>query len=259
MENAQSPTLLKFQKGGNAKLATDIVTFSLPSGYTCPGAKDCLAKADMNTGVIIDGPDQKYRCFSASTESRPAVRQARWHNFMLLQQAKTVEGMEELIVASFPRGTKILRLHVGGDFFSQAYFDAWLAVAKRFHNCIIYAYTKSINFVKARQQDIPSNFRITMSTGGKFDHLISLNDITENTKFGVATVVDHPETAAKLELEIDHDDQHAIDGRKQFALLLHGIQPADSPAAAAIKRMKAENVSYAYSRKKGNNVVEIED
>ena len=61
MSESEIRPLLKFNFGGNAKLSKEIVTFSLPSGYSCPGAKDCLAKADRETGKIIDGKHQKFR------------------------------------------------------------------------------------------------------------------------------------------------------------------------------------------------------
>jgi hypothetical protein len=55
-----------------------------------------------------------------------------------------------------------------------------------------------------------------------------------------------------MNLEIDHDDSHAADPSKKnndFALLIHGVQPAKSRAALAIKQLKADNVKFAYSRK----------
>jgi hypothetical protein len=246
MSEPEPRPLLKFNFGGNAKLAKEIVTFSLPSGYSCPGAKDCLAKADRETGKIIDGKHQKFRCFSAISEVRPNVRLQRWHNYALLKQVKTKEGMEELITASFPRGAKILRLHVGGDFFSQAYFDAWASVAKRFYHCVIYAYTKSVNYVKAHKEKLPDNFRITLSKGGKYDHLIEESDTEDDSQYGVVEVLGHPEEAEALELEVDHDDSHAIAGKQHFALLLHSMQPAGSEAAAKVKRMRKEGVKFSY-------------
>lgn len=104
--------LLSFFKG-NAKLGKDIYTFSLPSGYTCPGACDCLAKADIQTGKITDGPNQKYRCFSATNESRPAVRKSRWKNFYLLTACKTSGEMADLIERSLPEKAEKIRIHVG--------------------------------------------------------------------------------------------------------------------------------------------------
>jgi hypothetical protein len=246
MSEPETRPLLKFNFGGNAKLSKEIVTFSLPSGYSCPGAKDCLAKADRETGKIIDGKHQKFRCFSAVSETRPAVRLQRWHNYALLKQAKTKEGMEELIIESFPRGAKILRLHVGGDFFNQAYFDAWAAVAKRFYHCIIYAYTKSVHYVKAHKEKLPDNFRITLSKGGKYDHLIEEEDAEDDVQYGIAEVLGHPEDAEALELEVDHDDSHAIAGKQHFALLLHSMQPAGSEAAEKVKRMRKEGVKFSY-------------
>ncbi len=248
MEQTSEP-LLKFNLGGNAKLSKEIVTFSLPSGYSCPGASECLAKADRETGKIIDGKNQKFRCFSAVSEVRPAVRAQRWHNFVLLRKAKTRKAIHDLIVASFPRGAKIVRIHVGGDFFSQEYFSAWADVAKRFYNCVFYAYTKSIHFVKAHKEPLPDNFRITLSKGGKFDHLIDELDDTEEddgVQYGIAEVLGHPEEAEVKGLEVDHDDSHAIAGKKHFALLLHSMQPAGSEAAEKVKRMKKEGVKFSY-------------
>jgi len=252
-EEQKADALLKFNKGGNAKLDKDIVTFSLPSGYTCPGADTCLAKVDLKTGKIIDGPNQTFRCFSAVSELRPAVRLQRWHNLILLKAAKTKDAMVQLISDSFPRGTKILRIHVGGDFFSQTYLDAWIEVAKKFHHCVFYAYTKSIPFVTARKNEIPSNLRITLSKGGKFDSLIDkeLESMTEEEgmQYGIAEVLGHPEEALDKQLEIDHDDSHAISGRKHFALLLHSQQPAGSGAAKKIKRMRSEKIQFSYPSK----------
>lgn len=95
-------TKLRFSRG-NAKLAEDIYTFSLPAGHACPGALRCMAKADQITGKLQDGPSQSFRCFAAGDESRyPNVRRIRWHNFNLLK-GQTREGMEALILDStFP-------------------------------------------------------------------------------------------------------------------------------------------------------------
>ena len=54
---------------GNAKLEGHIATFSMPAGWTCPMAFDCLARADKATGKITDGPDATFRCFAASAEA----------------------------------------------------------------------------------------------------------------------------------------------------------------------------------------------
>ena len=124
--------VLKFQVG-NAKLVSientetgetiviRIYTFSLPSGYSCPAANECLAKADRVTGKITDGIDMEFRCFSATDEARsPNARNARWHNFELLKRESTAT-MVELIQRSLPKAAQIVRIHVAGDFFNQRY------------------------------------------------------------------------------------------------------------------------------------------
>ena len=60
------------------RLGVTLKTFTLPAGYTCPGAKDCLSRADRITGKIKDGPDTEFRCFAASAEAvYPSLRAAR--------------------------------------------------------------------------------------------------------------------------------------------------------------------------------------
>jgi len=245
MTQKEDDKLLKFRPG-NAKLDKDIYTFSLPSGYTCPGAKDCLARADLDTGRIIDGPHQKFRCFSATDECRPAVRKARWHNFWLLTSCIGEHDMSLLIERSIPDRARKIRIHVGGDFYSQAYFDAWLMVAERHPEIIFYAYTKSVHFVKKRLDRVEQlvNFRLTSSAGGKFDH------VAEEIGMIKAEVVRHPDEAAEKGLEIDHDDSHAMNNTNDFALLIHSTQPKGTQAAADMKRLRDEGVKFSYSTKK---------
>ena len=246
--------LLKFQVG-NAKLVAiqddgtgeliviKIHTISLPSGYSCPAADECLSKAHKVTGKITDGVDIKYRCFSATDEARSSnARNARWHNFDLLRRESTAT-MVERIHHSLPKAAQIVRIHVAGDFFNQKYFDAWRIVASYNPDILFYAYTKSLNYWAKRIDRIPANLNLTASVGGKHDSLIA----ELNLKY--AKVVYHPSEAEKLGLEIDHDDSHAMYGTKPFALLLHGVQPANSLAAAAKKKMVAENIKFSYSRK----------
>src|SRR4051794_12168357 len=80
---------------GNAKLDRAIDHFSLPAGWSCPGALQCLARA-VEKGTddkgrpkygVEDGPDVVYRCFSASEEARyPQLRVIRWHNWDMLKK-----------------------------------------------------------------------------------------------------------------------------------------------------------------------------
>ena len=238
----KTQALLKFGKG-NAKLSKDIYTFSLPAGHSCPFAFECKASADRSTGKITDGKDQVFRCFAASQEALYTnTRTARWHNYDLLKELKKTEKMTQLIVDSLPAKANTVRVHVSGDFFSQIYFDAWMAVARIYSTKKFYAYTKSIPYWLARKDSIPENFNLTSSKGGRSDELIELN----NLKY--AEVVFTEEQAMELRLELDHDDSHAYDGKESFGLLIHGSQKKGSEASVALGNLKKKGIK-GYSKK----------
>jgi hypothetical protein len=212
---------------GNAKLK-DIYTFSLPAGWTCPGAQSCLAKVNRKTGKLSDGENTIVRCFSASEEAvYTAVRQIRWHNYDLLQKCKSVEELTSLICGSIPTDAKIIRIHVSGDFYNLNYFQAWVNAAKQFPNIVFYAYTKSVNFYSQLRSDLPSNFKVTCSLGSRYDNL------TLENNFKFAKIVLSPEEAQMLNLEVDTDDSHAYTSDESFALVVHGTQPKNSDAGRA--------------------------
>lgn len=227
--------LLSFGKG-NAKLGKNIFTFSLPAGWTCPNALDCLSKADEKTGKISDGKKMRFRCFAASAEAvYPAVRKSRWKNFRLLKESK---NMAKLIQDSLPKKAETIRIHVSGDFFNVDYFRAWLHVATNNPSIKFYFYTKMVGYIWQHQRFFPDNFIYTVSRGGKQDNLI--------VGLREAIVVYSEDEANKLGLEIDHDDSHAMTQGQSFALLIHGIQPAGSEASKAKIALKGKG---SYSRK----------
>jgi hypothetical protein len=232
--------LLKFQQG-NAKLGKNIFTFSLPAGHACPFANECLSKADKLSGKLTDGPNTQFRCFAASAEAvYPNVRIARWHNFDLLKKLNSVKAAD-LILASLPKKANIVRIHVSGDFFNESYFMAWLQVAWLKPNVLFYAYTKSLTYWVNNIKEIPNNFILNASEGGKLDAQISEHGL----KF--AKVVYSPEQAEKLGLLIDHTDEAAYKTKESFALLIHGQQPKGSKASQSIKDLKARNIKFSYS------------
>jgi hypothetical protein len=63
-----------------------------------------------------------------------------------------------------------VRVHDSGDFFSEAYLDAWLAIAAATPDVLFYAYTKQVRWVKARR--LPRNFVVIFSLGGNEDEWI---------------------------------------------------------------------------------------
>lgn len=248
---------LKFGINGNAKLGKNIATFSLLSGWSCPGAKQCYTKVVSNSDgklKIEDGKDQVFRCFSASQEVLyKNVYNNRKYNYDVLlnivkqkiSSKEKVNQIYNLFKTSLPDVNKwsILRLHVGGDIFCQEYFDAIIRLVNDYKDKIFYAYTKSIHFWVKRLNDIPSNFKLTASYGGKYDNLI------EEYNLKSVKVVMSEEEAAIYNLELDHDDSHAYGGDKNFALLLHGSQRKNSDAAKA----KAELAKKGWTGYSTNN------
>jgi len=186
-------------------------SWSLPSGTTCPGALLCLAKADRRTGKLWNGPEQKFRCYSAVTERFPSVRSRLWANFDAVKAKSPSEVCD--VLSCIPRNAKRVRIHAAGDFFSQDYFDGWLMFCARNPSVRFWAFTKSLPFWVKRLGNIPTNLILQASTGGRHDELIKRH----NLKY--AQVVWSREEAARIGLPIDEDDYLAAYGSKPFALL----------------------------------------
>lgn len=235
--------LLKFGKG-NAKLTKTIATFSLPSGYTCPFAKDCKSFVEIVDGhkKIVQSKDCKFRCYSASLELVFSnLYKLTRYNFDLLKNSKS---MKDLIIESLKKVKEdIIRIHVSGDFFNKEYFKAWIEAINNYPNKIFYAYTKCVKYVVEEKDKIPKNFIITCSYGGKYDNLISKYNL-KNVK-----VYFSEEEANKDNRLIDHDDSLALDPNvKEFGLLLHGMQAKNSKASLALKMMKEKGVKFSYGQ-----------
>jgi len=224
-----------------------IYSLDLLSGYSCPFAKACLSKAvvgDDGKRRIKDGPDNEFRCFSASQEAQyTGVYNLRKHNFDLLRVDQwDATLMAHLLNVSMPDNLGICRIHVAGDFFNHHYMKAWTMVARANPNRLFYAYTKSLRYWLDMANIIPHNMVMTASYGGRDDALIATKGLRS------AMVVFSEAEADRLGAEIDHDDSHAARPslrNDSFALLLHGTQPAGTEAAAALKELKGKG---SYSR-----------
>lgn len=217
--------LIKLQEQTGKRVAT----FSILSGYNCPGANECQAFAvkTENGMRIKDGKHMEFRCFSASQEVLfPAVYKSREANgelVILAAQSPELAAVE--IVANIPKKTEIIRIHVAGDFKTKNYFLAWILAAKLRPDIIFYAYTKSIPFWVALRDKIPANMILTASIGGKFDHLARQHSLR------TAKVFMYDEDAAAVGLDVDKTDFFAYDPENQhkhFALTVHGPQKAGS-------------------------------
>lgn len=187
--------------------------FNLPAGWSCPGAQQCLAKAVRISGKLTHGNKQTFPCYAARDERFPTVRKQRWENFDTLKGMQSCASMAELILQAIPRPATHVRIHGGGDFFNQVYFDAWLLVSRERKDIVFWAYTKSLTYWLERIDHVPSNLTLTASYGGRHDHLIS----QENLKF--TRVFFTLEEIEESGLPLCTDDSLAMSGNQSFALL----------------------------------------
>jgi len=235
------PELAKYL-AGNRK----IYSLDLLAGWTCPGARDCMAKVHINDSKrrLVDGPNTQFRCFAASLEvAYPNVYNVHNHNFQILKGFRTAERIAELILDTLPKRVGIVRYHVAGDFFKLSYLKGAIIAANKRPDVLFYAYTKSIPFMLKIFMADPANgvlrhnFMVTASYGGKYDHLIPQSGMRTSK-----VVFAEPEAGS---LPIDHDDSHAATMGGDFALLLHGVQPAGTPASKALVQLRGKG---SYSR-----------
>lgn len=156
---------------GNAELAKNgIFTWSLPAlnarltngrnFVTCPNAGICanLCYARVNSYAfsnVVTAHTRKLELVLNDLEA--------WRNLLI----------EELQAKRYRNG-KSVRIHDSGDFFSVEYFDAWVKIASATPDVFFYAYTKEVAMTKAYGQ-LPENFVVIFSMGGKQDYLVDKN------------------------------------------------------------------------------------
>ena len=248
--------MLNFSKG-NAKLGKHTLIFNLPAGKTCPGALYCKSFAVVQYNgkrKIQDGDNTIFRCFAASSEVQyDAVFQNRRNNMEIIVETLriSVEECAKTIdyALNFHRtkNTQLVRIHESGDFFSKAYLDAWITVARNNPDLKFYCYSKSLPFfltddLDSGLIDLPENFFMTASYGGQWDHLIDRNYFPRYAK-----VFKFEEEAISEGLEIDHDDSHCF-GDSPFGLLVQGTQPKGSTWGAAIRDRRKAKQFAGYSK-----------
>jgi len=199
----------------------EVVSADQPCGYTCRFAEKCKAFANPNTGLLIDGKNQKFRCYGASLEvAFPTLRRRNWHNFDVIRHAKTSGAMTDIILKSMSNRIKIVRIHSFGEFFSDNYFQAWVNVADAKRDISFFTYTKALDYMRIAH---PENLSMTYSFGGLLDAQVK----NESSAQVFDTLADAKKAGLPIAC-INHpaDDYNFVKAGKKFALILHGTQPA---------------------------------
>jgi len=244
----------------NSKLGKDVAVFALPAGWTCPFAKDCKMKVDRNrddNGKIgmKAGEDIKYMCYAAWMEVKyDKLRNNHWHNYDLLQEQQSMNGMIDLIIKSIDYhfktkgSTDSIRIHESGDFYNGEYLQAWIEVARRKPNIEFYAYTKSLPYLKKFEAELKGtpNLKINISTGG------SRPDLENELGLPKAHVYNTPEEVFKAGKLVDLDDSIAKDKNnvEDFALMVHGTQTKEVDTPDITKNKIRNEVFMKYNKYK---------
>lgn len=203
----------------------EVASADLPCGFTCPCADKCKSYADRVTGKITDAPTCEFRCYGTSLEAAfPSLRALHWNNFDAIVKAKKSGNITDVLLDAIPEKVKVLRVHSFGDFFTDAYFQAWVNVADSRPDVSFYAYTKVLPYLSFSR---PDNFSMIYSFGGKLDNQVTnqpvayvVNSVADAEKIGVKVACQaHPA-----------GDYNFIKAGQSLALLVHGTQPAKAQA-----------------------------
>lgn len=190
----------------NSKLAkSGISTWGIPafksaSGkLTCPGAKDCVKGCYARQGFYV----------------MPNVRKAQEERLALSESPEFVQTIVDEIKR---RGIKRLRIHDSGDFYSLTYLRRWFEIAKACPETHFYAYTKMVAMFKAHVcPQVPPNFTVIFSYGGKWDHFINQ---TQDRHSRVFTTLSDLKKAGYSDAH--DDDTKALVANHRVGLVYHG-------------------------------------
>src|SRR4051812_12153855 len=112
---------------GNRKLGGRLIWgFGLPSGgATCPGASELC----------------RTQCYAKRMESlRPSVALRYAQNLELSRRPDFARRVRWFVLA---HDVHVVRVHVGGDFYSDEYARKWLRAMQRLRRVRFYFYTRS--------------------------------------------------------------------------------------------------------------------
>lgn len=210
--------LVQNQKIKNSSTSKALVyNFGIPAlksadgTFTCPNASKCVIGCYAKSGAylfsnVARAYEERYQL--SLTDDFSALISA--------ELSKIVQSRKALSKAVF------VRIHDSGDFYSKAYFEKWRSVMTAFPSVHFYAYTKIVSQFKAL--DLPDNFTVIFSLGGKQDSLIDQKNDRHSKVF-------ESESALKKAgyTDCSHDDLKAIKAKK-VGLVYHGAKNYENTA-----------------------------
>ena len=190
--------LKKSSKLNNASIyAFDIPAYKTKTGkITCPFAKDCIKYCYAQKGAYTWSP--------AQNKHNENYKATKLNNFI------------DIVQDEINRKRKIthIRVHSSGDYYSPKYLDKWLTIARNNPNIIFYSYTKSIPLVN--KVNLPKNYLMIYSEGGKQDNLINKNEHRHAKIFN-----NEKELLKAGYIDASGDDLLALTPNKKVGLIFH--------------------------------------
>lgn len=188
----------------NSKLAqSGIASFNLMAKYHCPMAGVCPKFCYALQG---------FQAFKGAVLKRARA-------YVATLQSDFVPRMIAEIRKAQKKGTRAIRIHDSGDFYSLRYMLNWIEIANSVPEMQFYAYTKSVSMALAllKQNRVPANLRLIQSVGGLEDRKI-------DSAYPHARIFEtHDElVAAGYSDASDTDDVAAFTSDKNVGLVIHG-------------------------------------
>jgi hypothetical protein len=147
----------------------DVYNFGIPAFLSNTGLKTCPMAGVCATGCYARSGTYRFGNVVNAYEERLKLTQNE--NFVDLMVA---EIRLKYMKSQVKDNKCLIRIHDSGDFYSKDYAMSWIEIIEKCLDVRFYAYTKMIQIFNelSYNGNIPNNFRLIYSFGGKQDHLI---------------------------------------------------------------------------------------
>jgi len=168
MNETKKPKLLtqnsKMKKSSSA--GTLVYNWTIPAFQSVTGLKTCPNAGTCSAGCYARSGTYRFSNVVSAHEAKLALTLKPEFETNMINE---IEGL------SAKKGLKKLyiRIHDAGDFYNAEYLTKWINIIKYFESdehVTFYAYTKQVELLKSIE--LPDNFKVTFSYGGKQDSLI---------------------------------------------------------------------------------------
>ena len=174
---------------------------------TCPNAGACAAGCYAKQGA--------YRWSNVANAYEERLALTKTDSFKLV----IADEISKLLAKAQKQGKKLfIRIHDSGDFYSHEYLAKWVDIIDAFPWVTFYCYTKQIEMFKRVKNELPDNFKVCFSFGGKQDHLIDITTDRHSTVFANKAMLDHYQYT-----DASKNDLVAIESRC-IGLVYHGAK-----------------------------------